>query len=76
MPFQSKRFGYKLISDRDHERALDAVNHDTSQGWRVTQMCVDADGDFVFLLEMKFDLRGKQPLSQRLAAGSKGKSTR
>ncbi len=68
MSFPSKRFAYNIISDYDPEAATEAVNHHTSQGWRVRQMSIDPDGKFVFLLEMKFDLRGKQPLSRRLAA--------
>ena len=66
--FPRNRFAYQIISDRDHERAIEAVNRHTSQGWRARQMCVDPrDGSLVVLLELRFDLRGKQRLSNLLA---------
>src|SRR5262249_59995636 len=51
--FPRNRFAYQIISDRDHERAIEAVNRHTSQGWRARQMCVDPrDGSLVVLLEL------------------------
>jgi hypothetical protein len=68
MAFPSNRFAYQLISDKDRERAIETVNHYTTQGWRARHMCVDPnDGSVLILLELKFDLRGKQRLSKGLA---------
>lgn len=65
MPFPRNRFAYQIISSSDHDQAIETVNHQTTQGWRVRQMCIDPrDGSLLVLLELKFDLRGRQRLSK------------
>ena len=68
MAVPKNRFAYRLISEKDRNRAIETVNHYTTQGWRARHMCVDPhDGSMLILLELKFDLRGKPRLSKHLA---------